>query len=84
MNCENPFVDSILLLTEKEEDIPKHPKITQKVIGKRLTYQDAIQGALKFTSNAIVVLANADIYLNHTARLLWSVNLEDTCLALLR
>jgi len=85
-NCENEFIDSIILLNE--EDYSKqfnNSKIMQVVINKRLFYDDVLKYIQdNIPKDCIVVFANADIYLDDTARLLWSTILEDKFLALLR
>jgi len=85
-NCENEFIDTIVLLND--EDYSKrlnHPKITQVIIKKRLFYDDVLKYIQdNIPKDCIVVFANADIYLDDTARLLWSTTLEDKFLALLR
>lgn len=88
-NIACDIIDSILLLNEQDE-VPHqsalaHPKITQHIIGHRLTYADVMEAIqTKVPDNAIVVFANSDIYLDDSWRNLWSMNLSDTFLSLLR
>jgi hypothetical protein len=86
-NIENSYIDSIILLNEKDlsSNFQNSSKIQQIVIGKRLFYDDVIRYINeKVDSNTIVVFANADIYLDTTIRYLWSTNLDDKFFALLR
>jgi hypothetical protein len=86
MNLESPLVDRVVLLNEKKELLPvESAKIDEHVIGKRLTYADVISTAATFPEDVIVVFANADIAIDTQSwRDLWSLNLTDKFLALLR
>lgn len=86
-NIKNSCVDHILLLNETDltSSLPPSDKIQQIVLGHRLSYADvfaAIQQQIP--SNAIVAFANSDISLTESWTALWSVNLKDTFLSLLR
>ena len=85
-NLENEFVDEILLFTESNQvQIPSDKKIKQVPMKTRLSYAnciDAIQNVVG--AGKLVVFANADIYLDDSWKSIWSVNLKDTLLALLR
>lgn len=85
-NIENPFIDEIVLLNEKHFNHITSPKVSQVLIEKRMYYDDVIRyiKESKYDPNTIVVFANADIYLDNTARLLWSVNMDNIFFALLR
>ena len=86
-NIKNTYIDHIVLLNEKDYSarLPKSDVIIQKVIGHRLFYDDVIRYINdKIPSNSIVVFANADIYLDDTIRSIWSTNLDNKFLALLR
>lgn len=86
-NVKNQFIDKIILLNENDysNKLPKSSKIQQIVIGKRLFYDDVIRYIHdSIPRNSIVVFANADIYLDTTIRHLWSTNLDNTFMALLR
>jgi len=79
-----PYIDKIVLLNEKVIS-PPHPKIQEVVIKHRLRYVDVIRWIYEEApANAIIAFANADIYLDETWRNLWSLNLEDSAIALLR
>jgi hypothetical protein len=85
-NLENEFVDEILLFTESNQvQIPSDKKIKQVPMKTRLSYAnciDAIQNVVG--AGKLVAFANADIYLDDSWKSIWSVNLKDTLLALLR
>jgi hypothetical protein len=87
-NIACPFIDSILLLNETEiADLPKSEKITEVVIGHRLTYFDVYSAILTHVkSGGFAIYANADIYLNDTLAYLWKIPLLEKRLfiALLR
>jgi hypothetical protein len=85
LGCD--LIDRVVLLNEKAL-APKHPKILEKVVGKRLTYATVIRWiAEEAPADAIVVFANADIFLDGTSwRSIWSTDLDTQpkFLALLR
>ena len=83
-NASSPLIDKILLLNEGREDFPKSHKIQEEVIGHRLTYRDVFERIYTIPDNTIVVFANADIFIDASFKDLWSLNLEDKFLALLR
>ena len=83
--CE--AIDRVVLLNEKAI-APSHPKILEKVVGKRLTYAMLIRWIYEEApADVIVAFANADIFLDAASwRLLWSTDLDTTAkfLSLLR
>lgn len=88
-NVKCPYVDKILLLNEDDysSDFPKESgeKILQKVVGKRLSYEMVIRTIYEdVPADVIVVFSNSDIFLGGSTKLLWSMNLEDKFLSLLR
>jgi len=86
-NLKNPYIDSIILLNEKDylESLPNHPKLGQQLVGHRLTYADVMLFIqTKVPADTIVVFANADIYLDKSWNQLWSLDLQDLFLSLLR
>jgi len=83
-NASSPLIDRILLLNEQREEFSKLPKIQEEVIGHRLTYKDIFERIYDIPDNTIVVFANADIFIDRSFKELWSLNLEDKFLALLR
>ncbi len=89
MNVKCSIVDKVVLLNETDlsKHFPSDPsnKITQVVMGKRLTYAAVLQWFQQNApSNTICVFANSDIFLDDSWRLLWSVDLHDKFLSLLR
>jgi hypothetical protein len=89
MNVDCPYIDKIVLLNEKDfsASFPSDPKskLQQVVVGKRLTYAMVLQWFKENAPpNTICVFANSDIYLDPTWRLLWSIQLQDKFLSLLR
>lgn len=84
-NIENPLIDKIILLNEKTYSLPKSNKIQQIVHGKRLTYGATIKWFQENApSNTLCVFANSDIFLDESWLQIWSTNLEDKFLSLLR
>lgn len=89
MNVKCSIVDKIILLNETDlsKHFPSDPskKIKQVVMGKRLTYAAVLQWFQQNApSNTICVFANSDIFLDDSWKLLWSVDLRDKFLSLLR
>ena len=87
-NLECKYVDKIILCMETPNaKLPPDPngKIIKIPMKTRLTYKACIEVIQsKVEPGHIVVFANTDIYLDSSWRSVWSVNLEDTLLALLR
>ena len=86
-NVACPLIDRIVLLNEVAGQTygVKDPKIEERIIGKRLTYKDVIRWIYdEAPADAIVVFANADIYLDESWRTLWSIDTADLAFALLR
>jgi hypothetical protein len=85
-NISCDYIDKIILLNETHfPNLPKHPKVMEVVIGRRLRYYDV----LKYVKNNIkretyVVFSNSDIYLDHTICALYSIDMNKKFLALLR
>lgn len=91
-NLANPYIDHIYLLNEREytlkelgiEDIydregkQLYKKLTQVIIGNRLTYYDFFNFVLKNKINGYVLLSNLDIYFNHTLYNLYWTELKQT------
>lgn len=86
--CEE--VDRVVLLTEGDysadwKNMAESKKITQVIIGKRLTYAHFLQFVKdEVPLNVFCILCNADIYMGPSLRNLWKMNLTDRMLALLR
>ena len=86
-NCASRLIEKVVLLNEKEEEYtcPGKEKIEERVIGKRLTYADVMREIATFPDDVVVAFANADICIDDSSwTSLWTVNLEDKFLALLR
>ena len=87
-NLESPYIDTILLFVEsKNITLPPDPykKLVTIPLKTRITYSNCIEAIQsRLGPGYIVVFANADIYLDDSWKSVWSVNLHDTFLALLR
>ena len=89
-NLECPFVDTIILCVEpnvKRDSLPPDPygKLKLTPLKTRITYADCIRIIEKNVPKGhIVAFANADIYLDMTWQSIWSTDLHDVFLALLR
>jgi hypothetical protein len=88
-NVECEYIDGILLLTDSSLESPiKHPKIHMQNINRRLQYADVIrviqESVTLIPDNAKVCFANSDIYLDDSWRALWSIDIKNTFLSLLR
>jgi hypothetical protein len=89
-NCENCYIDRIVLLNEKDysaeyKDMKGAEKIHQVITGKRLTYSDFLKYVkVEVPKNVYTILCNADIYFGESLLDLWRINMEDRMLGLLR
>jgi hypothetical protein len=88
-NIENPYIDRILLLNETShaDDLPKTPKIIERVIGNRLTYADVLRAIqTDLPAGSLALFSNADIHFDSTINHIWTLKLKQTrlFLALLR
>jgi len=86
-NIECEYIDQIYLFMESNLSLPSDPqgKITQIPLKTRLSYANCIDLIQRIVgSGKLVVFANADIYLDKTWKSVWSVNLKDVFVALLR
>lgn len=82
-NIENPLIDNIYLLVEGQVELPKSDKLII-VNSKRPTYRDFFDfvNSTVLSANQISIIANTDIYFNHT---LSALDLHDRqCIALSR
>ena len=90
INCSNPHIDRIVLLTEQDYSrewtgIPGATKIQQVIIRKRLTYANFLQYVHDVIPYRVyVILCNSDIYFADSLTNLWKINLTGRMLALLR
>ena len=85
-NLENPLIDKYILLNESKFPLHKSTNtLEQVVIGHRLKYSDIIKYIqTQVPKDTIVVFANSDIYITESFKDLWSINLHDVFLSLLR
>jgi hypothetical protein len=89
-NLESSVIDTVLLLNEEDyiatNKLQSHAKLQQIVTGRRLSYADVILTIQDIVPpNTNVVFCNSDIYLDTPSwQDLWSVDLKDTFLSLLR
>ena len=94
MNVMCPIIDKIVLLNEADYS-PDYPassftsdgqgKIQQIILGKRLCYSDVIRYIYESVpDNILVVFSNSDIYLDPSLSSIWSLNMDDKFLSLLR
>jgi hypothetical protein len=87
-NLECQYIDKIILYLEsKDVDLPPDPhrKLITLPLKSRITFADCIQTIQKrIEPGHLVVFANSDIYLESSWRALWSVDIHNTFLALLR
>jgi hypothetical protein len=89
MNSKSSLIDRVILLNERAETLPaaslSSGKVSENVIGHRLTYADVLRFAADAPADVIVAFANADIAIDDASwRSVWSVDLSDKFLALLR
>lgn len=86
-NIECDMIDKIILLNEEDYSakFPKSDKIQQEILGRRMKYSDVMRFIYeKVPEGTLVVFANSDIYLDNSWSELWSMNLKDKFLSLLR
>ncbi len=85
-NLENPLIDKIYLLSESASyKLPKSDKLTLIVKKERITYGDCIDLIQRMIGKgSLVAFANADIHLDLSWVNLWSVDMHNTLMALLR
>ena len=85
-NLENPLIDKLYLFSESMDyKLPKSDKLVLIHKKDRITYADCIQLVQdRIGKGHIVAFANADIYLDLTWRFVWTTDLHDICMALLR
>ena len=86
-NAASRLIDRVVLLNEKKESLPQGlgGKVSEEVIGARLTYKAVLEWIGGVPDDVIVAFANADICIDDASwRDLWSVKLDGKFLALLR
>jgi len=83
-------LDHVILLNEENlshewSGMRGSEKVTQAIIGARLTYKHLLKYVYESVPlNSIVIFANADIYCTKTLAELYTVNMRDKMFALLR
>ena len=87
-NVECEYIDSILLFMESN-DLPLPPDPKKKIkkfsMKSRISYANCIEAIQKqLGAGFLVAFANMDIYLDFTWRSIWSTDLHDVFVALLR
>ena len=85
-NNDCKYVDKIVLLNEAMLTLPvESTKITQENIGTRLRFDHVFKWIYeKAEPDTIIVVANSDIYVDDSLRILWFMKMEDKFLSLLR
>ena len=87
-NLECPFIDTIILCMESPNaKLPPDPngKLVLITMKQRITYKSCIELVKSHVGpGRLVVFANTDIYLDATWRSIWSTDIHDVCVALLR
>lgn len=87
VNLSNPLIDRVVLLNEMEytNTLPKSDKLHQHILGTRLMYSDVIRYIQDVVPpDVLVVFANSDIYLDESWRQIWSLDMSNVFLSLLR
>lgn len=85
-NVDCKYIDKIVLLNESMLTIPlQSSKIKQYSIGKRIGFDTVLKWIYeKAPEDAIVCIANSDIYIDDSFRALWNLNMNSVFFALLR
>jgi hypothetical protein len=84
-NLRNPFFDKILLLNEEDYTLPQSDKLIVHRMQRRLRYADVVETIQTVVpQGTIVCFSNSDIVFDNSLRQIWSLNMKDVCLALLR
>lgn len=94
-NVKCRWVDRVVLLTERDESVAwasfvgkDKEKIEQQVLGRRLRYSDFFREVCRryaaMGTDAVVCLANADIYMGEELAEAWRIRWADRAVCLLR
>ncbi len=94
-NVKCRWIDRVVLLTERDESIAwasfvgkDKEKIEQQVLGRRLRYSDFFREVCRryaaTGTDAVVCLANADIYMGEELEEVWRIRWADRAICLLR
>ncbi len=84
-NLQSPEIAEVALINEREYDftaLQYSEKIKQYVSGRRLTFADAFKVANNFYPGRKCIVANSDIFFDHTLQAVQSSPLESTFMAL--
>lgn len=85
MNIACKYIDKIILLNETMLELPQSEKIQQYNIGTRLRFDIVFKWIYdNAPENALICIANSDIYIDDSFNALWAVNMESVFFALLR
>ena len=89
-NIQCKYVDKIVLLNEAMHVLPvESPKVSQELaagtLGTRLRFDIVFKWIYeKAEPDTIIIIANSDIYVDDSLRILWFMNMDDKFLSLLR
>jgi len=87
-NIECKAVQNIHVLLEKESDKPLQfddvSKVTYHVLGKRMTFSDAFTYCNTYLDGKVCILANSDVYFDHSLSYLHRLSLRGKLFALTR
>jgi hypothetical protein len=86
-NIRNSFITKIYVLAENGFNSPllRNSKIVLIKLGRRPTYKDFFNAVNRYTRKSdISIIANNDIYFDHTLKLIDKIDMRNTCLALTR
>jgi Exostosin family len=89
INCQNPLLDEIHLLTEQLYEFDFLPdnlktKLVQVVVGERLSYKMVFEYYNKNIPNSVCILANSDIFTDNSLEILDHIQFDNTVLAINR
>ena len=89
MNIHNESIDEIHLINERfysEEELGSKSKKIKQVVdsGTRLTYKDVMKYSMDYLDNAIVVLANSDIFFDRSISQCKTMDLTNAMICLSR
>ncbi|MBI3334441.1 hypothetical protein HYZ97_03055, partial [Candidatus Pacearchaeota archaeon] len=85
-NCRNEFIEKIYLFVKEDLDIDhfKSDKIEKVILGRCMTFDDAIMLCNSSLGGELCIIANTDIYFDESLKLLHGVNFHNLVLALTR
>jgi hypothetical protein len=86
-NVKSSAIDKVILLNESDQsdEFTASSKVQQVIVGRRLSYKIVVEWIQQHVpDNVICVFGNADIYLDDSWKDVWSIQLDNVFLALLR